>query len=114
WQVTTNMVVVGLGSGALMGALPAAAAAAAPLGQTGVATGLTNTSKTVGGAFASAIFGVVLVSGTTSALGTAASFSGYVTVWVVCAGAALVAGVLLFFVPKLAFSDPVEVDPPTP
>ncbi|WBU38248.1 MFS transporter [Homoserinibacter sp. YIM 151385] len=105
WQVVTNMVVAGLGSGALVGALPAAAAAAAPRGQTGVATGLTNTSKTVGGAFASAVFGVVLATGAMDALGQAASFAGYAAVWSVCAGAALVAGVLLFFVPRLAFAD---------
>src|SRR5690606_33429558 len=59
-QVTTNMVIVGLGSGALVAALPAAAAAAAPQTQTGVATGLTNSVKTVGGAIASAVFGVAL------------------------------------------------------
>ncbi len=49
-QLITNMVIVGLGSGALVAALPAAAASAAPPTQTGVATGLTNSVKTVGGA----------------------------------------------------------------
>ncbi|MFT4189662.1 MAG: MFS transporter [Aeromicrobium sp.] len=77
------MIVVGLGSGALVAALPAAAAAAAPEGRTAVATGLTNATKTVGGAFASAVFGVAT---------------------------AAVAAFLLMFVPKLAFADP-EPDP---
>ena len=106
-QVIANMVVVGLGSGALVAALPAAAASAAPHSQTGVATGLTNSVKTVGGAIASCVFGIALLHGATGAAteGTAGSFSGYVTVWVVCGATALVAAVALCFVPKTAFSD---------
>ncbi len=110
WQVVTNMVVAGLGSGALVAALPAAAAAAAPVGQTGVASGMTNTTKTIGGAFASAVFGVVLVSAAAGAVETTvAPLAGYATVWAICGVGALVAMVLLFFVPKLAFAD-VEED----
>jgi MFS family permease len=112
-QVFINMFIAGLGSGALVGALPAAAAAAAPKGQTGIAAGLTNTTKTIGGSFASAVFGVVLFQGAAQAVtATASSLSGYMTVWSICAGGALVAAVLLFFVPKLAFSD-AAVDPET-
>ncbi|VXB54015.1 MFS transporter [Citricoccus sp. K5] len=117
-QVVANMVVVGLGSGALVASLPAAAAAAAPREQTGVATGLTNSVKTVGGAVASCIFGLALattaaagipgpevvpeITGTPD-VGTAGSFSGYLTVWIVCSATALAAAVLLLFVPKKAF-----------
>jgi len=108
-QVLTNMVIAGIGSGALVAALPAAAAAAAPRGQTGIAAGLTNTTKTIGGSFASAVFGIVLAAGVLSAAGTAASLSGYMTVWIICGVGALLAAVLLFFVPKLAFAD-VEAD----
>src|SRR5690606_12586033 len=103
WQVVANMAIAGIGSGALVAALPAAAAAAAPHGQTGIAAGMTNTTKTIGGAFASAIFGVVLVAGVDE--GTAAPLAGYMTVWAICGIGALVAMVLLFFVPKLAFAD---------
>jgi MFS family permease len=110
-QVFINMVIAGIGSGALVGALPAAAAAAAPREQTGVATALTNTTKTIGGSFASAVFGVVLLSGVATVGSTAASLVGYMVVWTVCGAGALVAGVLLFFVPKLAFADAdIEVD----
>lgn len=109
-QVLTCICIAGAGSGALVAALPAAAAAAAPLGQTGIATGLTNTTKTVGGAFASATFGIALATGVTAGIGTAASLSGYYTVWIVCGASALIATVLLFFVPKLAFADPVDVE----
>nr|WP_274638150.1 MFS transporter [Microbacterium bovistercoris] len=106
-QVIVNMVVVGIGSGALVAALPAAAASAAPHTQTSVATGLTNSVKTVGGAVASCVFGIALLHGASGAVadGTAGSFSGYVTVWVVCGVTALVAAVLLLFVPKTAFTD---------
>jgi MFS family permease len=105
-QVVTNMVVAGVGSGALVAALPAAAASAAPAAQTGVATGLTNSVKTVGGAIASCVFGIALLHGASTAAGeTAGSFAGYVTVWLVCGVTALVAAVLLAFVPKEAFTD---------
>jgi MFS family permease len=108
-QVITNMIVVGVGSGALVAALPAAAASAAPVTQTGVATGLTNSVKTVGGAVASCVFGIALLHGVSGAAagGTAGSFAGYVTVWVVCGVTALAAAALLVFVPKEAFTDRV-------
>ncbi|WP_374007624.1 MFS transporter [Leifsonia sp. LS-T14] len=105
WQVFVNMAIAGIGSGALVGALPAAAAAAAPRGQTGVATAMTNTTKTVGGSFASAVFGVVLLTGAATVTATAASLFGYMIVWTICGLGALVAAVLLFFVPRLAFAD---------
>ncbi|WP_396655049.1 MFS transporter [Microbacterium sp.] len=111
-QVIVNMVIVGIGSGALVAALPAAAASAAPASQTGVATGLTNSVKTVGGAIASCVFGIALLHGATGAAqtgGTAGSFSGYVTVWVVCGVTALAAAILLLFVPKTAFTDAAHV-----
>jgi len=111
-QVTACMVVAGLGSGALVAALPAAAAAAAPPEHTGVATGLTNTTKTIGGAFASAAFAIALASGATAALdggeSTAGSESGYITVWAICGGTALVAMVFLFAVPKVAFTSSAD------
>ena len=105
WQAFVNMAIAGAGSGALVGALPAAAAAAAPRGQTGVATALTNTTKTIGGSFASAVFGVVLLTGAATVTATAASLFGYMLVWTICGLGALVAAVLLFFVPRLAFAD---------
>jgi MFS family permease len=105
-QVITNMAIAGIGSGALVAALPAAAASAAPDTQTGVATGLTNSVKTVGGAIASAVFGIALIQGATeAAAGTAGSLTGYFTVWSICGVTALVAAVLLCFVPKDAFQD---------
>ncbi|PJI93883.1 MFS transporter [Luteimicrobium subarcticum] len=108
-QVLANMVVAGLGSGALVAALPAAAAAAAPRERTAVATGLTNTTRTLGGSFASAVFALALASGATTTLdgdvGTAGSLRGYMVVWAVCGVTGLVAAALLLVVPRLAFAD---------
>ncbi len=107
WQALVNMGIAGLGSGALVAALPAAAAAAAPPERTGIATGMTNGTKTVGGAIASAIFAIALTA-TGSLDATAekvAPLSGYLTVWAVCAGASFLAALALMAAPKHAFSD---------
>lgn len=105
--VYANMAIAGMGSGAMVAALPAAAAAAAPRGQTGVAAGLTNTTKTIGGSVASATFAIVLAAGSVHAVTeTASSLGAYLTVFAICGGTALAAAVLLFFVPRVAFADP--------
>ena len=108
------MAIAGVGSGALVAALPSAAAAAAPLNRTAMATGLTNTTKTIGGAFASAVFGIALLShvladagaGAGDAGQTAAPLAGYLTVWTICGVTGLAAAAALVLVPRLAFSDP--------
>lgn len=96
-QLLANLTVAGLGSGLLVAALPAAAAAAAPADRTGFATGMTNATKTVGGAIASAIFAIALTStGSLDEPGVgAASMSGYLTVWSVCAASALIGAAAL-------------------
>lgn len=105
-QVIINMMIAGIGSGALVASLPAAAAAAAPESQTGVATGLTNSTKTLGGAIASCVFGIALLQGASSGGSeTAGSLSGYLIVWIVCGVTALAAAVLLCFVPRNSFQD---------
>ena len=101
-QALLNMAIAGVGSGALVAALPAAAAAAAPAERTGFATGMTNATKTVGGAIASSIFAIALAS--TGSLKDPteghAPLSGYMTVWAVCALAALAAAAALTMMPK--------------
>ncbi len=106
-QTLANMAIAGVGSGALVAALPAAAAAAAPADRTGFVTGMTNTTKTIGGAIASSIFAIALASTGTIADAEAghAPLSGYLTVWAVCSATALVAAVSLLVVPRDAFSD---------
>jgi len=97
WQAVANMAVVGLGTGALVASLPAAAAAAAPAERTAFATGMTNATKTVGGSVASAIFAIALASTGSIAdpVHGHAPLSGYMAVWAICAVAALLAGVCL-------------------
>ncbi|CAN5595741.1 hypothetical protein BH10ACT10_BH10ACT10_14640 [soil metagenome] len=105
-----NMAVAGLGSGALVAALPAAAAATAPADRTGFVTGMTNTTKTIGGAIASSVFAIALAttgSLDSDAAGGHAPLAGYLTVWSVCAVTALVAATALSVVPRGAFADPV-------
>jgi MFS family permease len=106
-QALVNMAIAGVGSGALVAALPAAAAASAPPDRTGFATGMTNTAKTIGGAIASSIFAIALsATGSIDVEGNVnAPLSGYLVVWAVCAGSALLAAVSLLVVPKGAFSD---------
>jgi MFS family permease len=103
-QALLNMAVAGIGSGALIAALPAAAAAAAPPERTGFATGMTNATKTVGGAIASSIFAIALAS--TGSLSDPAEghapLGGYLTVWAVCAVAALLAACALLVMPRRA------------
>lgn len=102
-----NMAIAGIGSGALVAALPAAAAAGAPANRTGFVTGMTNTTKTIGGAIASAVFAIALSSTGSIADVKAghASLSGYLTVWAVCAVTAVVAAACLIIVPRDAFRD---------
>src|SRR4051794_2442801 len=101
-QALLNMAVAGLGSGALVAALPATAAAAAPPSRTGFATGMTNATKTVGGALASSVFAIALAStgSIKDPLKGHAPLSGYLTVWAICAVAALVAAVALWLMPR--------------
>jgi hypothetical protein len=96
------MAIVGLGSGALVAALPASAAAGAPPDRTAFATGMTNATKTMGGAIASAIFAIALSS--TGSLDDPtrgqAPLQGYLVVWSVCAVAALLAAAGLLVMPR--------------
>ena len=115
-QTLTNMIIAGIGSGVLIAALPTAAAAAAPFHRTGMATGLTNTVKTIGGSFASAVFGLALIgqiAGTVTE-GTAENFAaplaGYMIVWAICGVTAIVCALTLLVVPRGALDDvPVDV-----
>ncbi|WP_435747213.1 MFS transporter [Nocardioides sp. SYSU DS0663] len=110
-QALLNMAVIGLGTGALVAALPATAAAAAPPERTGFATGMTNATKTVGGALASSVFAIALAS-TGSLEGPdegQAPLSGYLTVWTICAAASLLAALVLTRLPREATERPVDV-----
>jgi hypothetical protein len=91
----------GLGSGALVAALPATAAAAAPPERTGFATGMTNATKTVGGALDPRCSRSRWPPGSIEEPKAGhAPLSGYRTVWSICAVAALLAALALLAMPK--------------
>ena len=96
-QVLANMVVAGIGSGALVAALPAAASVEAPPTHTGFVTGMTNATKTLGGAIASSVYAIALsATGSIDTEGSVhAPLGGYMTVWAICGGTALVAAATL-------------------
>ncbi|QCX26337.1 MFS transporter [Nocardioides jishulii] len=115
-QAQLNMTIAGIGSGLLVAALPAAAAAAAPEERTGFATGMTNGVKTIGGAIASSIFAIALAS--TGSIEDAeaghASLEGYMTVWAICAVAGFAAAGLLLLAPKHVFEGAASDDDAVP
>lgn len=102
-QALLNMAVIGVGSGALVAALPATAASAAPPERTGFATGMTNATKTIGGAIASSVFAIALAStgSIDDPVEGSAPLSGYLTVWGICSGAAVLAAFALLLMPKV-------------
>lgn len=92
-------VVQGLGYGLLLGALPARLAELAPAGSTGIAAGIYNSLRTLGGALASAVFAAMLGA----ALVPGAEFAGiggYISIWVFCGAAFVVCFVALLLVPR--------------
>lgn len=86
WQIWIGIGLTGLAMGILTAALPAATAEAAPADQTGIATGLYSSVKTLGGAAAGAVFGLVL-TGFTAPGAKFSSEQGYTTVWLLTATA---------------------------
>ena len=77
---------------------------------------MTNATKTIGGAIASAIFAIAL-----SATGSIddpteghAPLSGYLTVWTICAVAALLAAGALLMMPKQVAEEPAAALPLVP
>lgn len=97
------MGVAGIGSGALVASLPAAAAQVAEHGGTAEAAGLTNATKTIGGCIASALFAVALASTGDISDPSAghAPLSGYLAVWSICSGSALLAALALSRLPTV-------------
>lgn len=92
-----SIALAGLGSGLLLGGLPAATTEASPEDETGIAAGVYNSVKTLGGAVAGAIFSSVLGLFLVPEAG-ASSLGGYITIWVICVVATGICPVLLSFI----------------
>lgn len=98
WQVYVYAGVSGLGMGFLLGGLPALVAELAPSGGTGIATGVYNSLRTLGGATAGAVFAMVL-SWFTPLDGDFATLRGYLVLFIISAGAFGVSAVALALAP---------------
>ncbi|MFS0714789.1 MFS transporter [Microbacterium sp. 2P01SA-2] len=94
WQIFVVSAINGIGMGLLLGALPALVAELAPADSTGIAAGVYNSLRTLGGSAAGAVFAVVLAGFTTTGA-LHSSIQGYITIWGVCAAAFLIAAVAL-------------------
>lgn len=101
-------VVMGLGFGFMMGALPARLADLAPRDATGISTGVYNSLRTLGGSLAGAIFAAMLGAAMGSSLDFPA-LSGYLSVWVFSGAALAVAFVALWFLPKDSVGETEEL-----
>ncbi|WP_433674784.1 MFS transporter [Microbacterium gorillae] len=104
WQIFLVSAINGIGMGLLLGALPALVAEVAPSDQTGIATGVYNSLRTLGGSAAGAVFAVIL-AGFTASGSLSSSIGGYVTIWAVCAGAFIIAAVALAFMRMPSHAD---------
>ncbi|MDN8549822.1 MFS transporter [Microbacterium sp. NM3R9] len=106
WQIFLVSAINGIGMGFLLGALPALVAELAPSDSTGIATGVYNSLRTLGGSTAGAVF-AVLLAGFTASGALHSSIQGYLTIWGVGAGAFLVAAVALSFMRIPSAAEPV-------
>ncbi|WP_326687301.1 MULTISPECIES: MFS transporter [unclassified Streptomyces] len=91
WQFVAANSLTGFGTGLALSAMPALVLDASPAERTGVATGIYNTAKTLGGSVSGAVFAAIL-SAVTFAGTDVPTESAYTTVWWCCAAvSALVA-----------------------
>ncbi|MCA4135290.1 MFS transporter [Arthrobacter sp. M4] len=93
WTVFVLAVPAGIGMGLLMGSLPALIAENAPDASTGIATGVYNSLRTLGGSMAGALFGIILT--VFAQADGSASDGGYTLIWVIAAVCFALAGIVL-------------------
>lgn len=117
----TPSVLVALGLGLCYTPIAYAATAGVPKNEAGLASGLVNTARQIGGAVGLAGLTTLAASATGSALGNAsrpsleavarAAAAGYREAFLVSALVAIGAALAVFFVPRARRSTPVEVEP---
>ncbi|MER5495277.1 MFS transporter [Streptomyces sp. NPDC002454] len=97
WQLIVANMAMGFGIGLSMSAMPALVLDASPADRTGIATGIYNTVKTLGGSVSGAVFAAILTAKTFP--GTAVpTESAYTAVWWCCAGVSVFVIVAAFVV----------------
>jgi len=100
WQVIVGATIVGAGTGIGYAAMPSLINAHTPPDEIGAANGLNSLFRSLGSSLASAIGGSIL-AGSTVIVGTFAvpSLGAYQQIFAVCAGAAVLAAVLVMLIP---------------
>lgn len=98
-MIYVAIILNGFGSGLLLAGLPTLIAEESPADSTGIATGIYNSLKTLGGAISSAAFGMVLAIFTLDGSGSS-SHTGYVVVWAIGGVAAVLALLSLLTIRK--------------
>ncbi|WP_171171964.1 MFS transporter [Streptomyces sp. I05A-00742] len=88
WQFVLANVPIGLGTGLALTAMPALILDASPADRTGIATGVYNTAKTLGGSVSGAVFAAVLTAMTFHGTKIPTE-SAYSAVWWCCAGVSI-------------------------
>lgn len=99
WGFFLSALLQGVGYGFLLGGLPARLAELAPSNATGIATGVYNSLRTLGGSLSGAIFAAVLGAATAAGLDFA-RLSGYLNVWLFSGIVLALASLALYFLPR--------------
>ncbi|MDD7963972.1 MFS transporter [Actinomycetospora lemnae] len=115
WELVVSSIVIACGIGLGYGAMPSLIMAAVPVAQTAAANSLNNLMRALGTSFASAVAGVLLASLVTS--GGVPTEGAFVLVMLLGSGAAVVALVIVAFVPRQrpvprAVTEPVAAPAP--
>jgi MFS family permease len=97
WQFLLANSIIGFGTGLGLGALPGLVLDASPADRTGIATGVYNTTKTLGGSVSGAVFAALLTSITIGA-SKVPSEHAYVVVWWCCAAVSVLIAVFALLV----------------
>ena len=100
WQVIVGSTIIGAGTGIGYAAMPSLINAHTPPDEMGAANGLNTLFRSLGSSLASAIGGSLL-AGSTVIVGSFAvpSLGAYQQIFAICGGAALVAAILVLFIP---------------
>lgn len=108
WQLCVFSVLVSLGVGFAFSSLPALVNAAVPVSETAAANGINALARSLGTSISSAVIGAVLAAMTVTVAGDKVpSLAGLQAALMVAAGAAVVAALIAFAIPKR--EDPVTV-----
>ncbi|MET0449566.1 MAG: MFS transporter [Aeromicrobium sp.] len=107
WQVIVGATIIGAGTGIGYAAMPSLINAHTPPDEMGAANGLNTLFRSLGSSLASAIGGSIL-AGSTVIVGSFAvpSLGAYQQIFAICGGAAIIAAVLVLFIPHRPATDP--------